>query len=101
MNKSFIRARRSPFGFDVEILMGVESPDGLRPVRSLGLEVLNPGDCPSPILSLHKTEAQSLMDQLWECGIRPTEGSGSAGAFAAQARHLEDMRALVFDRERP
>ena len=42
------------------------------------------------------TEAQALMDSLWECGIRPTEGTGSAGAMAAVQRHLEDMRTLVF-----
>jgi hypothetical protein len=41
--------------------------------------------------------AQALMDSLWDCGIRPTEGSGSAGSFAAQGAHLADMQRLVFD----
>jgi hypothetical protein len=36
------------------------------------------------------------MDQLWQCGLRPSEGTGSAGSLAATQRHLEDMRALVF-----
>jgi hypothetical protein len=40
--------------------------------------------------------AQVLMDDLYACGIRPTEGAGSAGSFEAQRRHLEDMRSLVF-----
>ena len=31
-----------------------------------------------------------------QCGIRPSEGSGSAGSLAATERHLHDMRALVF-----
>ena len=42
------------------------------------------------------TEAQALMDSLWDCGLRPTEGSGSAGAFTAQGAHLSDLRKLVF-----
>lgn len=40
--------------------------------------------------------AQVLMDELWQCGIRPSEGSGSSGALAATQKHLEDMRTLVF-----
>lgn len=49
-----------------------------------------------PALRLTKTDAQMLMDDLWRCGVRPTEGAGSAGSYAAQARHLEDMRAIAF-----
>jgi len=40
--------------------------------------------------------AQNLMDELWKCGLRPTEGKGSAGSLAATERHLEDMRRLAF-----
>lgn len=47
-------------------------------------------------LTLEMEAAQGLMDQLWDCGLRPTEGSGSAGSLAATQRHLEDMRRLVF-----
>jgi hypothetical protein len=49
----------------------------------------------SPTFKLHEDEAQVLMDSLWSCGIRPTEGSGSAGSLAATERHLNDMRAIV------
>lgn len=47
-------------------------------------------------LTIQKETAQSLMDQLWNLGIRPTEGHGSTGQLAATQAHLEDMRALVF-----
>ncbi len=47
-------------------------------------------------LDLGMDEAQMFIDGLWECGLRPTEGTGSAGAMAAVQRHLADMRALVF-----
>ena len=47
-----------------------------------------------------KEDAQVLMDDLWHCGIRPTEGSGSAGSLKATEYHLEDMRKLVFKEEK-
>lgn len=53
-----------------------------------------------PFMSLHVRAAQELMDELWRCGLRPSEGSGSAGALAATERHLEDMRRLVFKEKR-
>jgi hypothetical protein len=48
-----------------------------------------------PVLKLRESEAQQLMDQLWRCGVRPTEGKGSAGQLAAVQAHLADMRELV------
>lgn len=49
-----------------------------------------------PLITLHHHHAQTLMDQLWVCGIRPTEGTGSAGALAATERHLKDLQRIVF-----
>ena len=50
-------------------------------------------------LFIDRTNAQELMDSLWSCGIRPTEGAGSAGALSAVKYHLEDMRKLVFHQQ--
>jgi len=50
-------------------------------------------------LRLSDENAQQMMDALWNIGVRPTEGAGSAGSLAATIRHLEDMRALVFKKE--
>lgn len=58
---------------------------------------VSPNSYYTPTARLETTQAQALMDSLWECGIRPTEGAGSAGAMAATQKHLEDMRRLVFD----
>jgi len=55
---------------------------------------------PPPTVELRHDAAQELMDELWRIGLRPTEGTGSAGALAAVQRHLDDMRALVFKGER-
>lgn len=53
------------------------------------------------MLRIPEDAAQELMDCLWAVGIRPTEGSGSAGAMAATQKHLEDMRRLVFELPAP
>jgi hypothetical protein len=47
--------------------------------------------------SLTSDMAQSLMDGLYNCGVRPSSGAGSAGQLAATEKHLEDMRRLVFE----
>jgi hypothetical protein len=36
------------------------------------------------------------MDELWTCGVRPTEASGAAGILEATERHLEDMKKIAF-----
>jgi hypothetical protein len=38
--------------------------------------------------------AQELMDELWTCGLRPSEGTGSAGSLKATQDHLGDMQKL-------
>ena len=40
--------------------------------------------------------AQILMDDLWSCGIRPTEGTGSAGSLNATQEHLKDMKTICY-----
>jgi hypothetical protein len=39
-------------------------------------------------MEMRMPAAQRLMDSLWQCGLRPSEGTGSAGALAAVERHL-------------
>jgi len=54
-----------------------------------------PGNRVQSTLSLSTKGGQDLMDQLWQCGLRPTEGQGSAGALLATEKHLSDMRTIV------
>ena len=49
-----------------------------------------------PTTRIYKGQAQQLMDDLWECGLRPSEGTGSAGAFAALQQHRDDLRKIAF-----
>jgi len=43
---------------------------------------------PANDIALNPEQAQELMDSLWQCGIRPVQGSGSAGSLAATEAHL-------------
>ena len=50
---------------------------------------------PEPTMTLRVDEAQQLMDELWYCGLRPSEGAGSAGSLRATEKHLSDMQAIA------
>lgn len=61
------------------------------------MQRLEPGTmAEQPTLRLRPEDAQGLMDELWRVGLRPTEGTGSAGSLAATERHLADMRSVAF-----
>ena len=49
-----------------------------------------------PFVCITYDEAQRLVDELWQCGVRPSEGTGSSGSLAATERHLADMRKVAF-----
>ena len=51
-------------------------------------------DEPPPFIFLRE-DAQALMDRMWSAGLRPTEGTGSAGAMAATQTHLKDVSNYV------
>lgn len=50
---------------------------------------------PDSKISIDKRTAQILIDDLWKCGFRPTEGTGSAGSLKATENHLKDMRDIA------
>jgi len=54
------------------------------------------GSIVSPFVRLSIQEGQQLIDELWQCGLRPTEGTGSAGSLKATEIHLDDMRKIAF-----
>lgn len=90
---------RQPWRGGYSLTMVVTFPDGKRSVCVEGvLRPLELGETPpvSPFV-LRESEAQRLMDELWLAGLRPSEGTGSAGALAATQAHLEDMRRLVWE----
>lgn len=64
--------------------------------EKLALSEHEEGSLVQPFTSIDPTTAQGLMDSLWECGVRPTEGKGSAGAMMATQGHLDDLRKILF-----
>lgn len=91
-----ILAEKSPWRNVIEILLAVEKDGKRHFVKPLEFVAAPEGALVDPTLTLQGEEAQELMDELWRCGLRPTEGSGSAGALAATQSHLADMRKIAF-----
>ena len=91
---------RQPWGRGVSISMAVERGSAFSVAQPVVFDDKESGGFSPPFVELKLDEAQQLMDELWHCGLRPTEGTGSAGSLAATERHLEDMRRLVFDNKK-
>lgn len=62
------------------------------------LTFVDVGDAPikSPTFQLDFDAAQSLLDALINCGMRPTKLANPSGEIARINDHLHDMRRLVF-----
>jgi hypothetical protein len=91
--------RQEPFyGHRLELYIGVLTENSYpMVVTNMTLDhEPDEGQRATPALVLDEETAQKLMDSLWDSGIRPSAGHGSAGAMAAVQKHLDDMRALVF-----
>lgn len=96
MNKE-IFAERQIWTNGIALFVGERKRDGLLAVLRPGVfETIEEGaHFGEPSLHLHYDEAQRLMDELWRCGLRPSEGTGSAGSLAATERHLKDMQGIT------
>ena len=69
--------------------------DKISTAKSIQFEEREMYEVVNPVCRLSKTAAQQLMDDLWTCGVRPSEGQGSAGQLAAIQEHLKDMKVIV------
>ena len=93
------RATRKPWSMFNDIDLRLAVVDGRRITVATNLILTTTdesGDFP-PLMSMGSDMAQQLMDQLWDCGLRPSEGAGSVGQMSAVQAHLADMRTLVFN----
>lgn len=91
-----IDAHRAVWTNAIELRIGQVRDGVLHVAKPLTLVEAQMGAHADPVISLDVTEAQVLMDSLWYCGIRPTEGSGSAGSLKATQDHLKDMQKIAF-----
>mgnify|MGYP001590343948 CR=1 FL=1 len=88
---------KHPYNKAVGIYFYERQPDGkIAVVTNLEFTIIDPSiemERGSGIDLSYET-TQDLMDRLWECGLRPSEGSGSAGSLKATENHLKDMQSL-------
>lgn len=93
-----IRAERIAWDDRIDVIIGIPGDDGSTvDIAKIDFVRTVMGSKVTPTMELSVQEAQCLMDELWRCGLRPTEGTGSAGALAAVEKHLSDMRQIAFD----
>lgn len=98
MNNLDIRCNTTEWRSGVEIRARANNGGGYAYMEPVVFSDGAEGDYLPPAMVIDMDSAQRLMDELWGCGLRPTDGSGSAGAMAATQKHLEDMRSLVFEK---
>lgn len=91
-----ILAARQAWSDRIDILVCEKEPDYFAVVKLFEITVVEKNSPVEPTASMEITAAQELMDSLWQCGLRPSEGTGSAGSLAATERHLKDMQTIVF-----
>lgn len=92
-----IFAKKAGFSPEIEILIVDVGSTGriLAAAKDVQVHRYEEGAYLQPTTQLDPTAAQKLMDQLWDCGLRPSEGSGSAGAMLATQQHLKDMQKIT------
>lgn len=104
MNDSILRLNLRPdysYGFNYTLDAHLQFPDGrvAIPEQSLTFRTMTRDEAAQvprqPILTAPKESLQSLIDQLWYLGLRPTEGHGSTGQLAATERHLDHTTRLL------
>lgn len=97
MTQVQVRAFRSGYRHDtISIFVDCEDDSKVFSAKPVEFEQRELYDADSePYLEIPKHAAQKLIDDLWDCGLRPSEGSGSAGQLAAVQNHLADMRKLL------
>lgn len=89
------RAHSAPWRACIEMIGRPCGENGLKVARIV-IEDQVVGTMAQPTATIDADAAQVLMDDLWHCGIRPTESAGTAGSMRAVERHLDDMRKIAF-----
>lgn len=98
MKGTRIFLERVQYGRFITMHMAVESqPNVWGVAMPVAFSAMSDDDAEmaQPMMRFTPHQAQSLMDELWRVGLRPTQGQQSEGQMAATTRHLEDMRAMV------
>lgn len=95
MNNLKIHASREIWNNCISIHVAENKQNSLFIANEVTFTEQSEGMMTRPCLRLSTGEAQALMDELWGCGLRPSEGTGSAGSLAATQNHLKDMQGIA------
>lgn len=89
-------AMREPWADAIAIALFREDQHGNRyAAEPVEFSKVERGVMVEPAIRLKWDEAQRLVDELWACGIRPSQGIGSAGQLGATEKHLADMQKIA------
>ena len=91
-----VRAKAAPWAHSVEIAAFGKVMGGATKVATLQWEAIAEHAEMKPLLTIRMEQAQVLMDDLWNAGVRPTDGAGTAGAMRAAEHHIADLRRVAF-----
>lgn len=93
-----VRAHKDPWSKTVKVAVLAYDYQAKKCYVAELLKMVEFPECtsPKPTFDMTGGQAQRLMDDLWDCGIRPSEGSGSAGQLVSIQAHLKDMQTLTF-----
>lgn len=89
-------AERSISHSKIALHLLTKAAEGTRGAATITFHTTKDGEYIEPMYLLSADEAQQIVDELWRCGVRPSEGTGSAGSLAATERHLSDMQRIAF-----
>lgn len=96
-----IRAKSAQWWQKIEFMLCERRGNDCYVATDIFVEPHKPFEEVKPSFGLDPDAAQTLMDDLWQCGIRPRDNTESPGALTATQKHLEDMRTLVFKENAP
>lgn len=94
--KKLIYAERMLLGTEISITLAEKQSNGTWVAEPITMSRLEDGLYAPPTFQLDNDTAQQLIDELWKCGLRPSEGTGSAGSLKATQEHLDDMKKITF-----
>lgn len=95
MNDIRVYAQKQDFGRVVTLMFVKENKDGsFQVLGKTGFTDFAQGAYveSDKAVTITSEATQELMDRLWICGFRPSEGTGSAGQAAAMQEHIKDLR---------
>ena len=96
MKEFYINAEYENFGWDIRIIERNPKTNKVAYVSNIKMTVAETSEIIPPSMTLNDDEIQSLINELWRNGIRPTNQVDEGGKLKIMKYHLEDMRRLVF-----